>query len=86
MKLTNYITITGPYKGSSKRPFFKSLQVGDTVEVSVKIMRTIRSQSTGLFATTVVMKNCNRPDVEPFEDSMTMTSKALDKMEFVEQQ
>ncbi len=85
MKLTNYITITGPYKGSSKRPFFKSLQVGDTVEVSIEVEPIIRAR-TGLFATMVTMTNCNRPEVEPFEDSMTMTSKALDKMEFVEQQ
>lgn len=85
MKLTNYITITGPYKGSSKRPFFKSLSIGDTVEVSIEVEPITRAR-TGLFATMVTMKNCNRPNTEPFEDSMTMTAKALDKMQFVEQQ
>lgn len=86
MKLTNYITITGPYKGSSKQPFFKSLEIGDTVKVSVEIEPITRRRSTGLYATLVKMTNCNHLDVEPFVDSMTMTAKALDKMEYVEQQ
>ena len=86
MKLRNYITITGPYKGGSKDPFFKTLQIGDTVEVSTEVRNIIRGSHSGLLATMLTMKNCNRLDVEPYQASMTLVAKALSKMEFVEQQ
>jgi len=86
MKLKNYITITGPYKGGSKDPFFKALQIGDTVEVSTNVRYIGRGSRTGLYATILTLKNCNRLDVEPYQASMTLVAKALAKMEFVEHQ
>jgi acyl dehydratase len=86
MKLKTYITITGKYKGSSKHEFFKQLQIGDTVEVSIELARKQRGRTGGLHATEVFLKNTHLDKNAEYSTSMTMMVKALDKMEYVEQE
>ena len=83
MKLKTFITITGPYKGSSAHPFFKCLEIGDTVEVSTKI-KNVSGASSGMYATMITLANQTHVD-EPYSASMTIMSKTLAKMSYIEE-
>ena len=82
MKLKTFITITGRYTGGSKHSFFKSLNIGDTVEVSTKIAN-MSGASSGVYATMITLTNQTTVS-ESYIASMSIMSNTFRKMAFKE--
>jgi hypothetical protein len=80
IKLKAHIIVTGKTTSASKEELVKTLQIGDTLEISTCITTVGRGPHSGLYATIVEIKNLTQPTVKLYFDSMTMVSKLLERI------
>ncbi len=78
LTLRALIKVEGPYSGKTKFDFFKNLQVGDEVMVSMELTKVERGPSSGLYATGVTLTNLSRGGT--FIDSQTNVANYLSKI------
>lgn len=81
MKLSTKIQVTEKYKGVSKFPFWKNLNVGDILVVSTYVKGVGRG-ANGLYATSIYFHNLTQD--EKFNSTMTFASKYLSNFKYSE--
>ena len=81
MILKNKVCVTETYRGKSKFSFWKSLEVGDFIEVSIAV-RPISHGGSGLYATQVRVQNLRTSEV--FDTTMNMAAGYLNQIKYQE--
>jgi hypothetical protein len=77
MRLRNTITITSPFIGKSKFDFWKNLEVGQKIEISMPLTPPGNNRGT-IYATTIFFKN--KTTGAKFDASLTIASNYLGKI------
>ena len=84
LKLSNKIKVTGfEQKSKSRFSIISAIEVGDVLELSVKI-RSIGRGGNGLYATEVKIANLSKPEIDPSIFSLTQISKYLSNILYEE--